>query len=105
MPGTHREAIGAAMARLDNLLSAPDLYILPSTRYVYFKKFHKDTLPNDGLPRSFQPWKGYHWENAFRKDGLENDIIILTSSHLSLTRSQKSRFPASRDFFFKKGIN
>ena len=64
MPGTHREAIGAAMARLDNLLSAPDLYILPSTRYVFFKKFHKETLPNDGLPRTFQLGNRYHWENA-----------------------------------------
>ena len=42
VPGTHREALGSAMSRFDSLLAAPDLFILPSTRYLVKNKCSED---------------------------------------------------------------
>jgi len=41
VPGTHREAVVSAMSRLDNLLSAPDLFVLPSARLLVSSQHRK----------------------------------------------------------------
>ena len=33
VPGAHREAVLTVASRLDSLLTAPDLFLIPATRY------------------------------------------------------------------------
>lgn len=41
VPGTHRQAVATSMAKLDNLLGAPDLFLLPSTRLLVSSQHRK----------------------------------------------------------------
>jgi len=41
VPGTHREAVASSMAKLDSLLGAPDLFLLPSTRLLVSSQHRK----------------------------------------------------------------
>jgi len=79
VPGTDQESLAAFSARLDSLLSAPDILLLPATRLL-LSSHHRKTVAAAAFKDVVSGYSQLHGAVMDPSQGYENPTALLTKS-------------------------